>query len=453
MIRQISDRVFYSSKNKAIYEFNVDDHPDIGKVKKVKSLKTDKGGEVEIKFWGADNELPQRREELVRQNNIMGELIEKKALILLGRGLQQFREDFQDGKEVRVYQPTDPAIKSFLSEIEFTESMGVCAAIDWYMHGGFFIEWRRKANGGILLRCIRAKYLRAGKKDKNGKIPKWAYCSDWQSEGAKKSENQGIRPVVEWVPNFDRQDFESGAQDKAIMYIGNPTFNDGYYSHPPFWGAKGWIQAANGIPTYLYSELENGYNIKYQIIFPEGYFQDSKALKNAYANNDEDRIKEIEEASVTAKKEFLKAFEESMAGRKNAGKSVHTERMFSPLVKGFEEIEIKVLESPTRGEDLLKIFDKTHEAIIAASGINPMLANVMQPGKLGSGSELKNAYNYYVATSTYIPRRMLLKPINIALDIMDIRPDGAEFTFKDFKMVNLDEDKSGMINTVSDAGE
>ncbi|MEL6607056.1 MAG: hypothetical protein AAFP88_02275, partial [Bacteroidota bacterium] len=58
------------------------------------------GTEKEIVFWGDDNSLPEYREALLCENNIVPQIIRAKRDIILGGGLMTYKEHFEKGKRI-----------------------------------------------------------------------------------------------------------------------------------------------------------------------------------------------------------------------------------------------------------------------------------------------------------------------------------------------------------------
>ena len=448
-MRQISEQIYFSEASASVYEFtaSADENHNIGKVQKLNGM-PDKSTVQEIKYWGDDNLLPQRREALIMKNHFVANLLTRRAEILAGQGLVQYKEVYEDGKKKVVPEAITPMLKQWLERIDCLDCVVLPAAIDYYMHGGFFLEIIRELEGEVrgqlgpikIIRCVRAKYMRICKK-KNGVITHYAYCADWESQSTK-SDNTGDVAKVEIIPAFEPGE-EGKKFKKSIVYIGDSTLHDGYYFHPAYWGAEGWIDVSNGIATYHKHDLLNSYDIRYQISYPEGYFMDMDAYVKAKDNDEE--LAKCYNAEDEAKKAFLKVFEKNMGGSKNAGKNIFTEKVYNKNTKQYDEITITVIENKPRGESLTKLNIVATEAIVTANNMPPILANVMQPGNsMSSGSEMLNSHQYYISTATYIPRKRILKTIIQAIDERKLRdtPD-TMFSFEDAILTKLDENKSG----------
>ncbi len=452
-MERISNNVYFEEYGKEVYEFTASAIPDIGKVERM--ARPPRNSKVtEIKKWGGDNLLPQRREALIMKNHLVANIIERRAEMLAGQGLVQYTEEYVDGEKKIKLQKLDPKLREWLDTMDCLDCIFMPAATDYYMHGGFFLEiirerehpTKRRLGNIKSIRCIRAKYMRVCVKV-NGEIRHFVYCADWKSQSGK-SDDTGEFEKVEIIPAFETGE-NARLYAKSIVYIGNPTLHDGYYFHPPYWGGQDWIDVSSGIGEFHKYDLTNSYHIRYHITYPEGYFMDLEALAAAKKIGEEE-VDKCYSDEDEAKRQFIKDFKENMGGIEKTGGLIHSQRVFNKHSKEYEEITIKVIENKPRGEDLIKLAGITTAAIVTANNIPPLLANVMQVGKATtSGNEHRNAYAYYIATATFIPRRRLLKTIEIAINERGLRSsDDVKFTFEDVILTKLDENKSGQTTQV-----
>jgi len=109
-----------------------------------------KKGEAEnkIAWWGSKNQLPQEREAILQDNNIVPELIMTKRGIILGQGLAAFRDRYENGSRIREQVEMPAVISDFLETIN-RERTGAEAAGELLKHGNIFVEFTRLRNKKI----------------------------------------------------------------------------------------------------------------------------------------------------------------------------------------------------------------------------------------------------------------------------------------------------------------
>jgi hypothetical protein len=212
---------------------------------------------------------------------------------------------------------------------------------------------------------------------------------------------------------------------------------------PSWYGSKSWIKLANIIPLFHLSNLKNGYTIRYHIEFPRGYFLKLKPGQLLASMTDEDRTKALDDAKAR-KLKFLKDFNDTLKGTNNAGRAVHStysiDKMKGVALPG---IKINPIQTDLKDEALLKLFDKSNEAVISAAGILPSLSGISTSGKLSSGSDIRNALAFYLSSKTPEQRRIMYAPWVYALRRNGLIDRDVRMGSLDELIVTTDKNKSG----------
>jgi hypothetical protein len=387
----------------------------------------------EVMGWGSDNKLPQRREDILKDNNIVPELIATKRGITLGQGLICFNRTFKDGKKVLTPIDTPEVVKTFLDQSEWDDYI-LAAAGDIFKHNCVFTEYIRNKGGQIhSISNHSCKRMRAGLPDLDGKVRKWFWHGSWDAAN-KETREQKAKALQLYNPAI--------RQPLFITVHGDPLFFDGYYFWPPYWGGKEWIELSNIIPKFHKSNLTNGYTVRFHIEIPKGYF----SAKGTYSTESEQK-KALEEAQAR-EQEFIDNMNKFLSGTDNAGRAVYTKYDIEAYTnKEFPGIKIHPVNFDMKDEALLKLFEKSNQANIGAQGLHPTLASIETQGKLSSGSEMRNALNAYISIKTPAPRSILLKPLYLVKKINNW-PANLEFGFEDMDLTVLSEDHAGTTNKV-----
>lgn len=392
------------------------------------------GSTGKIAFWGEDNQLPQRREALILDNNIVGQLIATKREITLGGGIYTYRTEWKDGQEVEIPIETPTQIADWLEENNIDDYLE-CAAGELFKHSNIPTEFiATRDYKGIARMTIKAcKYMRAEEQDKQGRINNYYYRGNWGD--SNRQGQQSLKAIR--IPAFNQ--YKDRVQNKSIFWTGDKLFFDGYYFKPAYWGGKEWIKTSNNIPVFHQHNLENGYNLRYHIEIPYDYFLDR--VKYDKCSTDPEREECIKEAG-TAEQNFIDDMNKFLAGMKNSGRAVFTKYKHD-MEKKYPGIVITPLVVDLKDDALLKLYEKSNDANISAQGIHPILASIQTQGKLSSGSDIRNALLLYLATKAPLPRKLLLRPLQIVQKINGWDKT-IKFGFKDQLITKLDENPNGI---------
>lgn len=400
-----------------------------------------------IRLWGQQNDLPQFREQVIGDNNIVGSLIQTKRDILIGTGLYAYKVEFKSdgGKRNIIEVPIPQQAQDFFDLVDI-DTFHQDAAREHLFHANAFTEFIRTRGGDIHSMSIKeCKYTRLGEQNSRGKV-EHAYISGGWASGvyAKDGLTEYDREVVK-IPLYA----PDAQQSKFILHTGDRLLNDGYYNSPTWWGSLNWIELANSIPIFHQSNIMNGYTIRFHIRIPKNYFYnapvgiDDPAAEMTARN--EEQLK---------RQEFMDNINNLLAGKLNAGRALFTQFEINDVLgKEFPGISIEPINVDIKDKALLDLFEKSNTANISAQGIHPTLANIETAGKLSSGSEMRNAYNTYLAVKTNTPRKIILKSLELVKKINKWDPD-IYFGFGDTELVTLDESPTGTqegVTSVPDA--
>lgn len=420
--------------NQAIIEFSDIRDVSCNDVAKI-SYKGNKNG-YSIRLWGRDNSLPQFREQVVAENNIVPTLLQTKRDITFGTGLFAYKNlEVSDEGKINIEEvPMPEMAEAFFDAVDIDDYL-LEAAKSLFLHSNIFTEAIRSNKGDITwIGHQDCKYVRLGEQNRKGKIEKAFISGAWATTPYAK----------EGVTEFDREVFPLPLYDSKlkqphfILHTGDRFFNDGYYNSPGWWGSLGWIQLANAIPIFHQANIDNGYTIRFHIKVPKDYFYTSPASDSIEA------LKSAREEEVRKKAEFMEMVNGVLAGKKNAGRALFTQfDLTAALGSQFPGITIEPINVDIKDKALLELFEKSNTANISSQGIHPTLANIETQGRLSSGSEIRNAFIMYLAIKTPIPRRILLKVIDL-VKRENGWPQDIFYAFGDTEITTLDESPTGI---------
>jgi hypothetical protein len=431
-VLQISRNSYYLQEREALVVFGSEPNANAGKIASVQPKNLKKN--IEVKFWGEKNQLPQERELLVSENNIVGSLIGTKRDITLGGGIMAFKERYESqgaGKGTRrivdeIEMPT--YAEDFFDESSIDDYF-LQATGDLMFHTNVFTEFVSNLGGKIKsIRHQRALFMRAEKQDKTGFINNYFRSAWWQKIQDKDA-------MCDIIPNYIAAE---ELQDKFMLHCGDSMLTDGYYNMPTWWGSKTWIELANAIAVFHKSNLRNGFVIRYIVEVDENYFKDNTAERQT-----PEQIAESQGREDSARREMTDTINSVLAGEENAGRAIFSE-MRTNIQNGqqYSNIKITPINADLKDEAMLRLFEASNTANISAQAIHPNLAAIETAGKLSSGSEIRNAFLMYLAIKTPLPRKILLKPIELVKKINGWDKT-VKFGFRDIELTALSENPTG----------
>lgn len=392
-----------------------------------------------IKRWGGNNLLPNDIDDILCDNHITGEMMITKREIIGGQGISAYVEKVDKGMRTRLPVEMPEDIEDWMDDVDFYKEYYWPAINNLVKLQNNFTEIMPAHNGKNIgaVKARENKHCRIGEKDENGKVKRYYLSGDWADT------RKDVLYRNAW----------NGKVRHSIYHNGDNFFNDGYYNIPSWMGSLDFIQLANAIAKFHMSNLSNGYSLRYHIQIPVDYFLDHESFEQAAG--DKSAEQKCIDAARARKEEFLEKLNEILAGVNNAGRTITTTYEIDQLTKQHKGIKIEPIDADMKDEALIKLLDKVNQAVISGQGIHPTMANIESQGKLSSGSEMRNAFNFWVAikTRTYRMHVMEVWKIIAKANGWDrlIDPSTGKrirYHVEDITLAKLDEDKSGTSSPV-----
>lgn len=397
-------------------------------------------GEYKLRFWGAKNNLPQFREQLVMQNNIIPALLKTKRNITFGTGLfankKVFKSDGGAPNIEEVQMPADP--KLFYKRTNIDDYL-LDALKNYFVHANIFTEVIMDNDGMKVtrIRCLDCKYVRLGEMETDGRI-KYAYISgNWAGRDYSKPGDDDITRLPLIRLGIDEVEYDKLPPHFIIM-TGDTFFNDGYYNSPDWFSGRTWIEVSNAIPLFHQQNINNGYTFRFHIKIPKGYFY------KAPLGDATDAIQLAQKDEIAARDAFLKSVNDMFSGVPGAGRAVWTQYDVNNMLGGkYPDIIIEPINYDMKDKSLLELFEKSNTANISGQGVHPVLANIETAGKLSSGSEIRNAFLLWLAINSPIPRKTVLKVIDFIKEV-NKWDEEINYSFGDIVITSLDNSPTGV---------
>lgn len=377
--------------------------------------------------WGADNNYPQRLIDAVMADP-SATLLEKRRAMHWGRGLMFYKRRVEKGKEI--IEPIDTEYPSDEIEDFFFENdienfqQGLIGDFEWWHC--YPVQYILNPSGEVLeIKWHRMKDVRAELRDpKTGKINNYYLSGYWPTpqEGFFSKE-----------PAYDRKGNHSGIYKHQLVSI------DKDYNPQPAWhGITRWLHIAAKIPRWILANIDNSINIKYHVKIPLEYFMQRCPLE-AYATSAErNKAIQAEEQRVYSQ------IDEFLAGEKNVHKAFYSKVAIGPDGKALPGWEIEAIPNEIKDGAWLNAYGVASMAITSGNGLSPSIGGQILPNGLGSGSgsDLREQFNFYMQVMTAQPRQTTLEWYNIVKRRNGWQKD-IHLGYRDVILQSTDQNKSG----------
>lgn len=378
--------------------------------------------------WGKDNNYPQRLIDAVKADPVAA-LLERKIAFHYGRGLMFFSRETDDaGREkIRIIpeEKLPQEIRDFMRANQWKKFMqGIIADFEWWHQ--FAVQYITDGTGKIVsVKWQRIKNVRPEKRDLNTGLTGQYYLSGYWPEP-----KPGEYAVV---PAFNPELNASGLCIHSQLSIDKDYFTD------PAWHAiTRWLYIASKIPRWILANIDNSMNLKYHIKIPWKYFLD-KRPRDRYPT-DADHEKAVNDLI----EETFQKMDQYLTGETNVHKAFYSFITTLEDGKPAPGWEINVVENKLQDEAWLRAYGTAALAMISGIGLSPSIAGYVLPNGLGSGSgsDLREQFNYYIQVMTTIPREITLEPWEL-IKQRNGWPAEIHLGYRDIVLQSLDQNKSG----------
>jgi len=415
-LEHIENGIYFSSLTGGMYETTKKEvEPDAERISTYSN--------VPWARWGHDDNYPQRLIDAVKSDPIAS-LLEKKIAFHWGRGIMFYTKDVdaQGNEKITIVPDKDvPAeIREFMRINKWNKFMlGIISDSEWWH--SYCVQYITDGTGKILqVKWQRRKNVRAELRDINDGEIKNYYLSGYF--GIKGARPEGVN---------------SGIYAHDIVSI------DKDYNPDPAWhGISRWLHIASKIPRWILANIDNSMNIKYHIKIPFDYFLKRNPVEAT--NTDAERKAAIE----ADQEDTFKKMDQYLAGEKNVHKAFYSLVTVLEDGKPAPGWEILPIENKIEHEAWLRAYGTAAMAMISGIGLSPSIAGTILPNGLGtgSGSDLREQFNFYIQVMTSISRMNTLEPFEI-IKHRNGWPEDLYMGYKDVILQSTDQNKSGFAQT------
>lgn len=377
--------------------------------------------------WGHDNNYPQRLIDTVKADP-SATLLEKVAAFHWGGGMMFYNQKI-DGNKIVIEPVLDEKVDSEITDFMFRSDwpnfmQGIIADYTWWH--SHCTQYITNPFGKILeVKWQRRKDVRPELRNPDtGKIDNYYLSGYWPMPNDGKYSK---------VAAFDRLGNGSGLYEHKLVDI-----DKDYFPQPGWHGITQFLHIAKKIPRWILANIDNSINLKYHVKIPLAYFM-ARHPEDMYKTSAE-RNKAIQDYEA----ETYKKIDAYLAGEKNVHKAFYSKVAIDDQGKVLPGWEILPIANEIKDEAWLRAYGTASMAIISGIGLSPSIAGSILPNGLGSGSgsDLREQFNFYMQVMTSVPRQTTLEPWEI-IKRRNGWPKDLHLGFKDVVLQSTDQNKSG----------
>lgn len=399
------------------------------------ALSSKKTANMPWAIWGKNNNYPQDLIDENMQDTTSASALDFKIKAHYGKGLYFYKEALNERGEIVetpiLFRDLHPEIKEFfiINDIA-NQQKGIVRDYEWFTF--YYVQYVLNSSFTKIVRMKwqRTKDVRMGKRDvTNGEISKFYLSALWPTPAKDEYKEldafNPLNPLNPAVPNgLYRHQFASNDKD--------------YYPTAPWQSNKRWLSVSRKIAQWINANIDNSVNIKYHVEIPEKYFLDLYPEKN-YATK-----AECLEARKAAEENLKKAIDLCLAGADNPQKIFYTKFAIDQNGVVLPGWKITVLPNDIKDQAWLNADATAASRITSAHSTDPTLSGLRTGNSLqvGSGSDMREKFNFYMQLHTTIAREITLEWFNIVSRVNGW-PEDIKLGYRNVMLDTLNNAKSG----------
>jgi hypothetical protein len=399
------------------------------------ALTAKKAGGMPWAIWGKNNNYPQDTLDENMQDTTSAGALSFKIKAHYGKGLYFYRESVNERNEVVetpiLFRDLPIEMKEFfiINDIG-NQQKGIVKDYEWWEF--YYMQYIPNAamNKIVRVKWIRSKDVRLGKRDAiTGEIPKYYLSALWPTP--QKDQYKELpafnpqNPFNKDVPNgLYRHQFISNDKD--------------YYPTASWQSNKRWLAVSRKIAQWINANIDNSVNIKYHVEIPEKYFIDLYPEKNYTDRNSAF-------AARKAAEEQLKVdIDKCLAGADNPQKIFYTKFAIDQEGKILPGWKITALPNDIKDQAWLNADATAASRITSGHSTDPTLSGLRTGNSLqvGSGSDMREKFNFYMQLHTTIAREITLDWFSIVSRVNGW-PEDIKLGYRNVMLDTLNNAKSG----------
>jgi hypothetical protein len=428
-LMKLETGVFYSSLSGGVYETSKQE------IEPEATSSATAAASKPYARWGSDNNYPQRLIDAVMADPVAA-LMEKRRAFHWGSGLMFYRKKV-DGTKMVIEPIPDENIPAEIDDFFFLNDFanlqqGIIGDFEWWHP--YCVEYITQNDGKVKqIKWQRQKDVRSELRDKaTGDINGFYLSGKWPN-----AQDQEIRRV---------NAFRKAANVSGIYRHQLVSIDKDYNPQPAWHSITRWLHIAGKIPRWILANIDNSMNLKYHVQIPIEYFMKRHPLE-AYKTTEE------RNAAIQAdQQETFRSMDDYLSGEKNVHKAFYSFVAINDQGNEIPGWKITPLENKIQDEAWLRAYGTASMAMISGIGLSPSIAGSILPNGLGSGSgsDLREQFNFYMQVMTAQPRQTTLEPWEI-IKRRNGWPKDIHLGYRDVILQSTDQNKSGFAKQGEDS--
>jgi hypothetical protein len=380
--------------------------------------------------WGSKDDYPQRLIDAVSADPA-ATLLEKRAALHWGAGMMFYNKKVDEKGNERIEIVPDEKVPQEILDFMWLNDwpnfqQGIINDFEWWHQ--FAVQYITNYQGKVLeVKWQRRKDVRSELRNVDtGKIDNY-YLSGRFGMG-----NMSISEAAK-VPSFNKFAPNTGLYMHRLVSI------DKDYNPQPAWhGITRWLNIAAKIPRWILANIDNSINIKYHVKIPMEYFL-KRHPAEAYKTGEE-RNAAIQKDEA----ELYQKIDSYLAGEENVNKAFYSKVAVGEDGKALPGWEIIPLDNKINHDAWLQAYGTASMAITSGMALSPSISGQILPNGLGSGSgsDLREQFNFYMQVMTAMPRQTTLEPWEM-IKRLNGWPKELHLGYKDVILQSTDQSKGG----------
>ncbi len=344
--------------------------------------------------WGTDNNRPQQIIDENMEDGGSAGALRFKIQAHYGAGIQFYKRRTENDKEIIIPirdEDLPDEMQDFFWNIDLENlQQGVVSDFEWWSF--YYVQYIFSKSDKIIdVKWQRAKDVRSELRNKKtGNIDNYGLSGLWPYES---------EATTAVVPALDRSNPTS--KPNAIYMHKLASIDKDYYPTPYWQSNLRWLAVAKKIPVWINSNIDNSVNIKYHIEIPQQYFLSLYPIE--MFDNEQERMKAMTEAEEKLKDQI----DIMLSGKENVSKIFYTKFATDENGEIIPGWKITELSNEVKDGAWLNAYGTAAAAIATAHGVPPSLQGLILSNGLGtgSGSDVREQFNFYLQLNTIIPRQ------------------------------------------------
>lgn len=382
---------------------------------------------------GSDNDRPQKIVDENMQDGTSAGALGFKIRAHYGGGPYFYTKRIKKDKEIPVpvlFEDLPDEIQDFWWANDCENFIqGIISDYEWW--NTYYVQYILSKTGKVLeIDWKRFVDVRVAKRNKqSGLIDNFFLSRNWPSPS--ESEYATIQSF-----NKKRPETTPNGIYRHVMV----SIDKDYYITPHWQSNLKWLAVAKKIPEWINANIDNSINIKYHIEIPESYFI------RLYPQERYGSDQEWKDVLIKAETDLKKQIDDFLAGAKNVGKTFYTKFALDETGEVIPGWKITPIPNDIKDGAWLNAYGTGAAAIATAHGVPPSLQGLILASGLGtgSGSDVREQFNYYLQLNTVIPRQTTTEWFELVKRINKWDPK-LHLGYKNIILQSVNENKSGFI--------